>query len=111
MHDCINKTNTADSMLEKWSKFCKNDKQLEAILDSNTLTGEIVDVIGIFVVLKSGYEDFRTEVSIDQLKKCSEPRGKVGELRLYQKPHLQSKFEKPVSPIKGPTGQLGFRTD
>ena len=23
--------------------------------------------------------------------------GKVGELRLYQKPHLQSKFEKPVS--------------
>ena len=26
--------------------------------------------------------------------------GKVGELRLYQKPHLQSKFEKPVSPIK-----------
>ena len=28
--------------------------------------------------------------------------GKVGELRLYQKPHLQSKFEKPVSPIKTP---------
>ena len=23
--------------------------------------------------------------------------GKIGELRLYQKPHLQSKFEKPVS--------------
>ena len=35
--------------------------------------GEIVDIIGIFVVIKSGYEDFRTEVSIDQLKKCSEP--------------------------------------
>ena len=69
----INKTNTADLMLEKWSKFCQNDKQFEAILDSNTLTGEIVDVIGIFVVLKSGYEDFRTEVSIDQLKKCSQP--------------------------------------
>ena len=28
--------------------------------------------------------------------------GKVGELRLYQKPHLQSKFDKPVSLIKTP---------
>ena len=69
----IDKAKTLDLMTSKWSKFCQSEKQLDAIFDGNTLTGEIVDIIGIFVVIKSGYEDFRTEVSIDQLKKCSDP--------------------------------------
>ena len=71
------KTKRLDLMTEKWSKFCQSEKQLEEMLCYNTLTGEIVDFIDIFVVLKSGvksgYQDFNTEVSIDQLKKCSEP--------------------------------------
>ena len=70
----IDKAKRLDLMTEKWSKFCQSEKQLhEMMIDNNTLIGEIVDIIGIFVVIKSGYEDFRTEVSIDQLNKCSEP--------------------------------------
>ena len=69
----IDKTKPLDLMPEKWSKFCQSEKQLQEMLDNNTLTGEVVDIIGIFVVFKSGYEDFRTEISIDQLKKCSVP--------------------------------------
>ena len=73
------KTKRLDLMSEMWSKLCQNEKQLQGMLCNNNLTGEIVDIIGIFVVLKSGvvfksgYKDFHTEVSIDQLKKCSEP--------------------------------------
>ena len=69
----IDKTKPLDLMSEKWSKFCQSEKQLQEMLDNNTLTGEVVDIIGIFVVFKSGYKDFRTEISIDQLKKCSVP--------------------------------------
>ena len=75
----INNTKRLDLMQEYWSKFCQSEKQLEEMLCNNTITGEIVDIIEIFVVLKSGvvfksgYQDFSTEVSIDQLKKCSEP--------------------------------------
>ena len=75
----IDNTKRLDLMQEYWSKFCQSEKQLEEMLCNNTITGEIVDIIGIFVVLKSGvvfksgYQDFSTEVSIDQLKKCSEP--------------------------------------
>lgn len=69
----IDKTKMLDLMSDKWSKFCQSEKQLDELLDNNTLTGEIIDIIGIFVVLKSGYEDFRTELSANQLKKCSVP--------------------------------------
>ena len=75
----IENTKILDLMQEKWSKFCQSETQLQGMLCNNTLTGEIVDIIGIFVVLKSGvvfksgYQDFSTEVSIDQLRKCSEP--------------------------------------
>ena len=73
MEPSIDKAKALDLMTSKWSKFCQSEKQLDAIFDGNTVTGDIVDIIGIFVVIKSGYEDFRTEVSIDQLKKCSDP--------------------------------------
>ena len=69
----IDKTKQLDLMSEKWSKFCQSEKQLQEMLGDKGILGEIVDIIGIFVVLKTGYEDFRTEVSTDQLKKCSEP--------------------------------------
>ena len=75
----IGNTTRLDLMEEYWSKFCQSDKQLEEMLCNNTITGEIVDIIGIFVVLKSGVvfksgcKDFSAELSTDQLEKCLEP--------------------------------------
>ena len=70
----IDKTKRLDLMQEKWSKFCQSETQLQEIFRYNTF--EIVEIIGIFVVIKPEvvfYEDFSTEVSIDELNKCSEP--------------------------------------
>ena len=72
----IDKTKRLDLMQEKWSKFCQSETQLQEMLRYNTFAGEIVEIIGIFVVFKpevAFYKDFSTEVSINELNKCSEP--------------------------------------